>query len=189
MFLGITGGIGAGKSTLLSLFEAAHWGVSDADLIIHQIYDTSEAVREAVISRWSLNSELSGQLFRNAIAEQVFGQADELEWLEKLLHPAVKEAIEKERALGGHRVCAVPLLFEKGWENLFDATLTVICTDSIQQERLLQRGWTPEQIQRRLDCQLSMREKAHRSNFVIENSGSLTCLQDQLGLLLKQWPK
>ena len=51
-----------------------------------------------------------------------------MRWLEKLTHPLVAEEIERrigDAPAGTVVVCEVPLLFESGFERLFDLVVTV----------------------------------------------------------------
>ena len=68
---------------------------------------------------------------------------------------------------------SVPLLFEVGWENLFDKIVFIKSDDKIRLNRLIERnGYSKEYAQTRIDSQSAQEEKAKKADYVIENNGS-----------------
>jgi dephospho-CoA kinase len=78
----------------------------------------------------------------------------------------------------------VPLLFETQAESDFDKIICVACSTATQRERLLARGWTPEQIQQRLAAQWPIERKIARSDFVVWTEGSLDVVAQQVERIL-----
>ncbi|MGH3018263.1 MAG: dephospho-CoA kinase, partial [Gaiellaceae bacterium] len=76
----MTGGIGAGKSEALEAFRRRGAAVLSSDEVVHELYAGNAEVRAALDERF-------GTTDRGRIAEVVFAQPAELEWLEQLLHP------------------------------------------------------------------------------------------------------
>ena len=105
--------------------------------------------------------------------------------LEAILHPRIRERwlaqIEtwrkENRALA---VVVIPLLFETRAESHFDKIICVACSAPTQRERLLARGWTPEQIQQRLAAQWPVEQKISRADFVVWTDGALDAHAQQL---------
>jgi dephospho-CoA kinase len=100
--IGIVGGIGSGKSFVSRAFQdlGAKW--IDADRLAHEAYAMPE-VRQAVRERWGEPIlAADGQIDRAAIAARVFASteqgAQDLEWLESLLHPIVRRQLEPQLA-------------------------------------------------------------------------------------------
>ena len=183
MFIGLTGGIGAGKSTALHYFSEFGFSVHDSDTIVHDLYRDSEELFRSVKLRWDIDIRHLGAVEgRKQIAEVVFKDSDELSWLEQLIHPLVYQQMEKVGKEAA-AVCAVPLLFEKQWQNLFDYSVSISCTNSQQMRRLRNRGWSDEQIEARLSYQLTMEEKACQADYVIANTGNPDYLRTQCQLL------
>jgi dephospho-CoA kinase len=71
-------------------------------------------------------------------------------------------------------------LFETRAESHFNKIICVACSAPTQRQRLLSRGWTPEQIQQRLAAQLPIEEKIARADFVIWTDGSLDVHAQQI---------
>ncbi|HET7515387.1 MAG TPA: dephospho-CoA kinase, partial [Gaiella sp.] len=124
----ITGGIGAGKSTVLDAFRAHGAATVSSDEIVHHLLASDDDVRDAIVARLgegSLGDD--GRPDRARVAQAVFGDREQLAWLEGLLHPLVSREYltwrEQLAALDDPpRVCVteVPLLFEVGAEERFD---------------------------------------------------------------------
>ena len=186
-FLGLTGGIGAGKSEALAAFERHGAATLSTDLVSHELLG-DRGVRDALVKRWGATIAPDGAVDRALVAEKVFGQPEELAFLESILHPLVGERVLEWRA--GLRpevevgVVEVPLLFEAGLEAAFDATVAVVADDAIRDERLTERGQPG--LEGREDRQLDQEEKASRADHVIRNEGTLEELDARVAALLEE---
>ena len=180
-FIGLTGGIGAGKSEALAAFERAGAATLSTDRVAHDLLDRDD-VRELLVERWGADVAPGGAVDRDRVAEVVFGQPDELRWLESQTHPRVGEAVLQWRRQIGPEVelgvIEVPLLFEAGMEGAFDATVAVIADDRIRERRLAERGQPG--LEGRERRQLNQDEKARRADHVIRNDGTLAGLEDEV---------
>lgn len=170
--LGLTGSIAMGKSTAAAMFRRLVVPVYDADRAVHRLMDPGglavpmvEAAFPGVVER--------GAVDRRALGARVFGDAEALGGLERILHPLV--ARERRKFLGRARrrrqplvVIDIPLLFETGGERLCDLVAVVSAPASVQLARLRRRpGMTPERIAAILRRQMPDAEKRRRADFVI----------------------
>ena len=153
--------------------------VLDADRIGHDVLD-DEGVKSEIRDLWGLEViDSDATINRKALASIVFDDQDEgkqLEILEGITHPRIKNRIqrriEKERENGTSAVVLdAPLLFEAGWDSICDHLVFVKTPEKIRLQRVLQRGWTQEQLLDRESHQLDLTEKERRSHHVIDNSG------------------
>jgi dephospho-CoA kinase len=71
------------------------------------------------------------------------------------------------------------LLFEAGWERIFDKTVAVWTSPDIQEKRLIDKGFTIKDIKRRNFRQLPNDEKLERADYAILNTGDLEFLNEQ----------
>jgi dephospho-CoA kinase len=188
LFVGLTGGIGAGKSEALAALERLGAAVLSSDVLVHELL-AGEELRSLLAARWGENVLSGGEVDRAAVAEIVFEQPQELDWLERELFPRVGERIaawrgELERRPGGPDVAVVevPLLFEAGVEGGFDATVAVVADERIRGERAA--GRDHQGLAGRQSRQLSQDEKATRADHVVRNDGSLADLERALAALL-----
>ena len=189
MKIGLTGGIGCGKSTVTDLFAKAGWQTVQTDAIVRDLLDNDTAVQTALLGRWGGTVvRADGAVDRKAIARLVFDDKHELEWLESLLHPKVRNVWETEisKAPDQHWVVEIPLLFEKKLETRFHSTICIESTPYVVEQRMVLRGYSLNEIRQRRQWQMSLKEKICRSDYVISNSGNLAFLKLQIQRFIKQ---
>ncbi|MCM8531074.1 MAG: dephospho-CoA kinase [Lentisphaeraceae bacterium] len=184
MLVALTGGIGSGKSTVLRIFESLGAQVAYTDLIVHKIYEEDKQLHAIMLDRWGQKVFKNSLPHRPTIAEIVFNNKQELEWLNSVMHPLVKTVIQSLDSTDLHLV-AVPLLYEVNWQNEFQQTVSVWCDEDIQNERLLARGWKQDEVCARLSAQLHQDEKLTRSNYGIINNWSIDFLKNQCQKIYK----
>ncbi len=186
-FIGLTGGIGAGKSEALAAAQRLGAATLSTDRVAHDVLDR-EDVRAALVDRWGAEVAPGGVVDRERVAEVVFGEPDELSWLESQIHPRVGEAVAQWREQLDPRVevavVEVPLLFEAAMESAFDATVAVVAADQVREGRLAARGQPG--LGGREGRQLDQEEKVSRADHVIRNDGSLEELESQVAEVLRE---
>jgi len=99
-----------------------------ADQLVHELYARPLVATEVEARFGPGVLGPHGRVDTRLLAEAVRGRRRELRWLEKLTHPLVAEEIERrigDAPAGTVVVCEVPLLFESGFERLFDLVVTV----------------------------------------------------------------
>ncbi|MCM8540829.1 MAG: dephospho-CoA kinase [Lentisphaeraceae bacterium] len=185
MLTALTGGIGSGKSTALNIFNELGAETQDTDLIVHKIYEDDKEVHDSLLKRWGKEVFLDGLPNRKAIAQLVFNNKENLEWLNQLIHPKVKKRIKSGNSTN-ISIIAVPLLYEIGWETEFDSVISIWCDKSTQLKRLLGRGWTKEECDARLAAQLSQDEKLAKADLGIINNWSEKFLHRQCREILEK---
>jgi dephospho-CoA kinase len=187
-FVGLTGGMGAGKSTALAALERLGAQVLSTDVVVHELYG-GEPLREAVVRRWGPEVAPGGTVDRAAIARRAFASEEDREWLEGQLWPRVGErvaawlvGVRARRPAPPAAVVEVPLLFEAGMDEIYDATIAVIADERLRSERAAGRGHELE-LEREAR-QLSQEEKARRATFMVRNDGSEAELVAKLSAIL-----
>ena len=171
----ITGGIGAGKSELLRAFARHGAAVVSSDEIVHRLLREDAEVKEAIVARFGegvLGPD--GEIDRARVAEIVFSDGGQLAWLEGLLHPRVSAEYlrwrdELARLPDPPAVCAteVPLLYEAGSEQYFDAVVAVTAAPEVRVTRTVEP--MPDRERRLIPDD----EKLRRADFAFVNDGSL----------------
>lgn len=192
-FIGLTGGIGAGKSTALEALEQLGAAVLSTDAVVHGLYDDPE-VSAAVRERFGSSvADSGGGLDRRAIAGRAFATSEDREWLEHLLWPRVGEAVATWRAQTEERepparaaVVEVPLLFESGMDQIFDATIAILADENTRARRAAERGHSA--LAERAQRQLPQEEKAARATYVVCNDGTIGELKVALSEVLERLP-
>jgi dephospho-CoA kinase len=205
--VGLTGGMGAGKSTALGLLAELGAEVLSTDTVVHELYGDLR-VRDAVVERWGEQVAPGGAVDRAEVAKRAFSSDSDRAWLEQLLWPLVGERMAQwiERMRSGAAaagpsagtagssaakdasrttraaVVEVPLLFESGMQQAFDATIAVVAQERLRQERAQGRGH--ELADERLARQLSQEEKAQLATFTVHNDGSVHDMRRELTAIL-----
>jgi dephospho-CoA kinase len=184
----ITGGIGAGKSTALEAFRAHGAATVSSDEIVHHLLASDDDVRDQIVARLGegiLGSD--GRPDRGRVAQAVFGDREQLAWLEGLLHPLVsREYLAWREQLAAldepPRICVteVPLLYEVGAEERFDKVVVVTAPTSVREQR---RRVARDDRDSRL---LPDREKVRRADYHYVNSGSFEDLFAWVGGVMAQ---
>jgi dephospho-CoA kinase len=170
----VTGGIAAGKSEALRAFARHGAAVISSDEIVHRLLREDPDVRAAIVERWGkrvLGSD--GEIDRSGVADVVFSDPDELRWLEELLHPRViarylawREELAAQPDPPALSVTEVPLLYEVGGENRFDAVVAITASPEVRTSR------TIRPFVRREQRLLPDREKLERADFAYVNDGT-----------------
>jgi dephospho-CoA kinase len=171
----VTGGIGAGKSEALKAFARHGAAVISSDEIVHELLRSDPEVHAAVRARWGeAMLDPDGAVDRDAVAHVVFTDRGELQWLESLLHPRVvatylhwREKLAELPEPPAVCVTEVPLLYEVGGEERFDAVVVVTASPEVR----ISRQFRP--MQDREQRLLSDEEKLARANYSFVNDGSL----------------
>jgi dephospho-CoA kinase len=170
----VTGGIGAGKSEMLRAFARRGVPTISADEIVHELIAGDPDTRAALEERF-------GTADRARIGAVVFGDRDELAWLEALLHPRV--VARRDEWLAGVAapvaVAEIPLLYETGGEHAADVVVVVTAPADLRRER----SAAVDQRSARL---IPDEEKAARADFVYVNDGTLDQLDAFVGDVLAQ---
>src|SRR4051794_3991296 len=187
-FVGLTGGIGAGKSEALKALERLGAATLSTDAVVHELLTTGE-VRDMLVERFGDAVAPEGEIDRGAVAEVVFGDDEQREWLGGLVWPRVGQRVWGGRRRLGRRgpappaaVVEVPLLFEAGMEDAFDRTIAVIADEDVRAERAGGRGHLA--VESRSSRQLTQDEKAARADVVVRNDGTLDDLERELSAVL-----
>jgi dephospho-CoA kinase len=187
---GLTGGIGTGKSAAENLLRQRGVPVADTDQFARQIVEPGRpALREIQAIFGNEIIDPDGRLCRQELARRVFSDTVARRKLEAILHPPIRklwmEQVQTWR-IGGKplAVVVIPLLFETNAESQFDATICLACSPASQRRRLLDRGWSPAEINLRLAAQWPVEMKMARAHFVVWTEGGLDLLSNQLDRIL-----
>jgi dephospho-CoA kinase len=187
-FVGLTGGIGSGKSTALAALERLGAATLSTDQVVHDLYETPE-VRDAVRERFGEAVVPEGAIDRSALATRAFATPDQRQWLEELLWPRVgtrmvewRDELEQLEPRPRVAVVEVPLLFESGMEDVFDATIAIVTDERVRATRASARNHSA--LDERGARQLSQEEKAARATYVVHNDGTVEELGRKLSGVL-----
>ena len=165
IILGLTGSIGMGKSTAAVTLKRLRVPLFDADRVVHRLLAPGGAAVDPVARLFPDVRGAKGGIDRSLLGRRVFGDAEALSWLERIIHPMVEEREKKFISYARARrepivVLDIPLLFESGSERRCDYVLVVSAPRLVQRQRVLRRpGMTEERLAVILSNQMPDREK------------------------------
>jgi dephospho-CoA kinase len=185
--IGLTGGIASGKTTVANLFAALGVPIVDTDLLAREVVVPGSPLLRQITDHFSMQV-LSGDgtLNRGELRKRIFDDAGQRQWLEALLHPAIRELTDArcEAAIGPYVIVAIPLLVETDGRARFDRVLVVDCDPDLQLARLMARdGARREDALRMLAAQAPRATRLAVADDVIHNDGDLASLRDQVAKL------
>lgn len=193
MNIAVTGGLGTGKSTVGKMF-ASSLGCEylDTDRICRNLMEPgSQGFCQFTDQFGHRFLGPDGSVDRIRLRQAVFTDSSVKEELEHILHPLVRQEVARKcqivDELSGDVVVEVPLLFEVGWQEVFDVTVVVYIPEQLCIRRVSSRdGLSVSEIKHILDAQLPIEAKRDRAHFVIDNSGTFASTTLQLRWVLKK---
>ena len=175
--VGLTGGIGSGKSTIAELFAELGVPIIDADLIARQVVEKGSPLLAEITAHFGPEILLEdGALNRAALREKVFNHESEKQWLNQLLHPAIRHEMLRQLAAQQAPYCIfmVPLLIENNLIALCQRVLVVDVSEQIQMTRASQRDNNQlALIKNIMQSQVSRSERLQHADDVINNDVDL----------------
>jgi dephospho-CoA kinase len=188
--IGLTGNIASGKSEVARMLADRGATLIDADELAREAVEPETQALRDIIKRWGkdiLNQD--GGLDRAALRQIVFADQNELDALNRIVHPGVTRLRDREIARARERgdpivVCVIPLLFERNIVEEFDAIILVDAPRPLRLERLVAtRGLEATEAMNMIASQMPAELKRARADFVIENDGSLDKLERDVDAL------
>ena len=187
--IGITGGVGAGKSEILRFIKQHYYcKIYLADEVAHRLQRPGEACYErlvALLGKGVLSAD--GSIDKGKMAARIFLDKDLLVKVNAIVHPAVREYLEKavEEASGDGETelffIEAALLIENGYNDFVDEMWYIYARDDVRRARLKSsRGYDDEKITHIMESQLSEERFRVGSDFVLDNSGDLSEAYSQI---------
>lgn len=176
--IAVTGTLSSGKSTVCQLFKELGAYVVSADEIVHRLLTPGTKIGQQVISLFGEDILTGGQIDRSKIAKKAFHDPILLQALEQLIHPQVRDEIEREyqncNGTSPLFVVEIPLLFESDLHEDYPVTIAVIASKELCRQRFDKTKFSIENdYEQRTQRQLSAEEKAGKATYVIHNDGSI----------------
>ena len=181
MIIGLTGGIGSGKTAVSETFEDLGITVVDADLASRVVVEKGKPCLEKIAEHFGediLNE--NSELDRAKLREIIFNSAEEKNWLESLLHPAIAGQIQDElkASTSAYTILVSPLLLETNQKEFCSKVLIVDVPVEVQVDRTLKRdGVSEEQVQSIIKSQISREARLELADEIIMNDGNLEDLK------------
>ncbi|GAC1410488.1 MAG: dephospho-CoA kinase [Gemmatimonadaceae bacterium] len=188
--IGLTGNIASGKSEVARMLADRGATVIDADVLAREAVQPDTQALKDIVKRWGRDIlRQDGSLDREALRRIVFADQSELDALNRIVHPGVTRLRDREIARAKERgdsivVCVIPLLFERNIVEEFDAIVLVDAPRPLRLERLVTtRGLEETDAMNMIAAQMPAELKRARTDYVIENNGSLEDLERDVDAL------
>ena len=187
LVIGLTGGIGTGKSEVSRILRELGAEVIDADRVGHEAYRPHTPIwREVVETFGDEVLQETGEIDRKRLGAIVFSDTEARERLNAIMHPRMADII-RDKIVGlreqGADVVVVEaaLLIEAGWGPLVDEIWVTSSPADLVEKRLRERNsLSEEQIRSRIQAQMPVEERSRHAQVVVNNSGSLDELRDEV---------
>lgn len=187
LLVALTGGIGAGKSSVSSRLQRRGAKIIDADAVVKELQSPGQPVFLAMVERWGDRIVgVDGELDRQAVADIVFGDEDELKALNGIVHPEVRRdmtaKMDELRDTDLVVVLDIPLLVEGDAEKRgAKGVIVVDCPVEIALDRLVtHRGFDRADAEARMAAQASREDRLALADFVVDNGGDLDQLDAEI---------
>lgn len=190
--IAITGSLGTGKSTILKILQNLGFSTFSCDEVVKNLYKNPDIQKKIIEIFGKEILSIDGKLNKKKILEKILEDNKLKEKLESLFHPLVKEKLLefiRERKEEKIIFAEVPLLFEVGWEDLFDEIWVITCSPLTQKERILRKGLEEKLGEKLLKLQLSLKEKEKKAHKIIFSEKSFEELEKEIKEMLKEYLK
>src|SRR5438874_1718494 len=190
LLIGLTGNIASGKSEVARMLAERGATLIDADELAREAVRPQTQALKDIVKRWGKDVlQKDGSLDRAALRQIVFADQNELDALNRIVHPGVTRLRDREIAIAKERgdqivVCVIPLLFERNLVEEFDAIVLVDAPRPLRLERMVAtRGIEETDAMNMIASQMPAELKRARADYVIENTGSLGDLERDVDAL------
>jgi len=184
--IAVTGGIGSGKSSVCKIIKESGFPVISCDEVYSELIKSSDFLT-VLQSEFGNVLKEDGTLDRKKLAEIVFNDSQKRERLNKITHPAIMNEVLSRT--NSHKLCfcEVPLLFEDGFESLFDNVIVVLRPKEERVSAVQKRdGCSSESVNLRIKSQINYDKFDFAKYYVIRNEGNLADLREKTSEILNR---
>jgi len=181
LVIGVTGGIGSGKSLFTRELGRLGAYTIDADKIARVLIEHNKTIRRQI--KESFGSEMfdkEDNVKRRKLGKLVFSNPVLLKQLNTIIQESLITEINRhiknfrKKYKNSIIVVDMAIIFEAGAESIFDYIVIVDAPLDMRIKWLKKdRGWTEKEIKDRISSQMDTEKKIEKSDFVINNNGSV----------------
>jgi len=186
--IGITGNIGSGKSYICNIFEKNGIPVFYSDDETKKLYYDSD-IKQLITNRFGkeiYNSD--GTLNKVLLSSLIFGNDDNLKFIEDTLYPALFRHFNDwcELQNSPFVLFESAILFEKNLTNRFDKIIFISAPESIRIQRVMNRDKCSEEaVRTRMKLQWCDEIKSPKADYVMVHDGNDDVEKEVLKLIEK----
>jgi len=178
--IGLTGGIASGKTTITNFIKKhKKIPILDADNLSRELIRPNTYGYKKILDYFGNQiidnkNNLEKKINRKILRKIIFKNPEDKEWIERLLHPLIKEKmIEKCNQYNNDQtiLLVIPLLFEAKFEDICTEIWLIKCPKELQKKRLISRDKiSAEEAYKTINLQLGFKEKRNYSDIILDNS-------------------
>ncbi len=180
----LTGGIGCGKSTACKLFSQHGTPVIDTDIIARELVEPGKPALSKISDYFGADILLpDGSLNRKALAQKVFNNNKNKDYLESILHPEIRKITQSKinKLDTCYAIIAIPLLVETNQQTDYDYVLVIDCNEAQQIERTIQRDHRRiDQVKSIINAQVSRKKRNSVADDIIDNTQDIKSLEARI---------
>ena len=186
--IGLTGGIAAGKSMVSQYLNDKGYEIIDADIVAREVVNKGSDGLKKIVQAFGEEYLFNGELNRAKLGAHVFGSKEELDKLNSIMLPLIKDEIDRRIAQSEKNIIFVDgaTIIESGMSERFDQLWLVEAREDIQLERLMKRdNLSKEAALKRINSQMPLAEKRKYAHVSLINNGDKLELFDQIDQALR----
>jgi len=191
--IAVTGGLGTGKSTVSKILASTlQTELIDIDRLCRlQMLPGAEGFEEFGRAFGKRFIQDDGTIDRTLLRQAIFDDGELRKKLESILHPIVRRQVSSRCRVYSTRddilIVEVPLLYEVGWQDDFDACVVVYVPESLCIQRVMARdGMGAEEIRQILHAQMPIKKKLDYAHFIVDNSSTFVSTVQQIAWLSRK---
>ncbi|GMQ92100.1 MAG: dephospho-CoA kinase [Gammaproteobacteria bacterium] len=189
--IGLTGGIGSGKTTASNIFSGLGVPIIDADVIARQVLAINQpAFAETIQLFGKAILDKNGHIDRGTLRTLIFDNPVKRSALEQIIHPRVRDAIEKKAASLQTDYCliVIPLLIESNMQDLVDRILVITANPEKRINRIQRRDNTSlDDVQKIIDAQIDEKERLSCADDILMNNNDILSLENDIRILHQKY--
>ncbi|MCB9498357.1 MAG: DNA-formamidopyrimidine glycosylase [Bacillales bacterium] len=181
ILIAITGSFASGKSSVLSFISSLGFETYSMDEIARNLYSSSKEMLNALKKAFKTTD-------KKELAELAIKSEKDRLLLEKITHRYILEEFNQRVMSSFSKVifAEVPLLYEGGYENMFDYVIDVYETDKVKDKIINAKNLTTGYLKELSRTQLDKEEKRKRADYVIINDSTLENLKENTIKIIKE---
>ncbi|MBI5025736.1 MAG: dephospho-CoA kinase [Nitrospirae bacterium] len=123
---------------------------------------------------------------KKRLASMIFNDPEKRKTLERIIHPEVLKTARDIKSTillkDPHAIILfeIPLLFEAGYEKIFDRIIVVHCNKKTAITRLIRKGFPKEEAIKRMQAQIPISRKKASADFLINNNSTIEKTKTQV---------
>ena len=184
--IAVTGGMGSGKSTVVAAIKEMGYDTISCDEVYAELTEREELLAKLSDTFGDVLAP-DGKLDRKKLSDIVFGDKLKLQKLNDITHSAVMNEVLSRSESSDICFCEVPLLFEGGFQRLFDAVIVVLRDKEKRIDSVIKRdNIVRNEVELRMGSQFNYDNSIFSEYYVIHNDGTFAELTTEIHKVVKK---